>query len=731
MATLVFTALGTVLGGPIGGAIGALAGQAVDAQIFKSKGRTGPRLADLSVQTSRYGAPVPRIFGTMRVAGSVIWSTDLKESTSTSGGKGQPSVTSYSYSASFAVALSSRRISGIGRIWADGNLLRGAAGDMKTPIGALRVHDGSAGQAVDPLIAAAVGLEQAPAFRGLAYIVLEALQLADFGNRIPSLTVEVIADGGAVTVSEVAGDLLGRAVGYVGAGEPGVNGYAADGDDIGEALAPLVEAYDLRWRAEGAALALVQRATTDRVVAAEREIRIADGRAQGVAELRRKPIEDLPARLTVRHFDPARDYQLGVQSAERPGPGRRTEEIGLPAVLDADAARALADRTLRARLGGRRMLSRAGDWTTLDLKAGDAVLVEGAPGSWIVDALEWEDMAPRLSLRAVASGMAALTGSGDSGLPVLPPDMVQGETRLALIELAAPDDRLAEAPRLFAAATGETAGWRRAALFRYRAETEVAEPAGATAPRAVIGTAVTALGAGMPWRFDALGSVEIALDNDVDVLTGASDDELIRGANLCALGGELLQFGQAELLAPGQYRLSRLVRGWRGTEWAIDTHEAGERFVLVDAARLAAIESTPGDIGQLLEMRASGSGDVEPAEAALAVDGRAIVPPAPVRVTLREAGGDLDIRWTRRSRLGWLWRDLSDVPLGEEREAYRVTISADGLTLREVETASAQWTYAAAARAADLIAAGVAPLMFEVRQLGTFGPGRPAISVLP
>ncbi len=96
MATLVLTTLGSFLG-PVGGAIGALAGQAIDAQIFRPQGRTGPRLTDLNVQTSRYGAQVPRIFGRMRVAGTVICATDLRESSSTSsGGKGQPSLTSYS-----------------------------------------------------------------------------------------------------------------------------------------------------------------------------------------------------------------------------------------------------------------------------------------------------------------------------------------------------------------------------------------------------------------------------------------------------------------------------------------------------------------------------------------------------------------------------------------------------------------------------------------------------------
>jgi hypothetical protein len=122
MATIIFTAIGTALGGPLGGVLGAIAGQQVDAAIFGGRTVQGPRLKDLSITTSSYGSPVPRHFGAMRVGGSIIWATDLQEhSQSSGGGKGQPSVTSYTYTSSFAVAVSSRPIAGIGRIWADGN----------------------------------------------------------------------------------------------------------------------------------------------------------------------------------------------------------------------------------------------------------------------------------------------------------------------------------------------------------------------------------------------------------------------------------------------------------------------------------------------------------------------------------------------------------------------------------------------------------------------------------
>ena len=204
MATLILTAVGTAVGGPIGGAIGAILGQTIDQRIFAPKARQGPRLGELSVQTSSYGSAIPKLFGTMRVAGTVIWATDLVEQRSTSGGgKGRPKTVNYSYSASFAVALSARPIRSVGRIWADGKLLRGAGGDFKSATG-FRLHLGGEDQAADPLIASAEGAALAPAYRGLAYAVFEDLQLEDFGNRIPSLSFEVEADPGPVAIGAIA-----------------------------------------------------------------------------------------------------------------------------------------------------------------------------------------------------------------------------------------------------------------------------------------------------------------------------------------------------------------------------------------------------------------------------------------------------------------------------------------------------------------------------------------------
>jgi len=254
MATLILTAVGTAIGGPIGGALGAIAGQAVDQRLFAPKARQGPRLGDLSVQTSSYGVQIPRLYGTMRVAGTVIWATDLVETRSTTGhGKGQPKTVTYSYSASFAVALSGRPIRGVRRIWADGRLLRGAAGDFKSATG-YRLYRGDEDQAVDPLVASAEGAGQAPAFRGLAYALFEDFQLEDYGNRIPSLTFEVEADDGPIPIGEIAADLTGRLV--TGAATPAPVGYAATGDSVRDAIAALADVVPLSLADDGSGLRL-------------------------------------------------------------------------------------------------------------------------------------------------------------------------------------------------------------------------------------------------------------------------------------------------------------------------------------------------------------------------------------------------------------------------------------------------------------------------------------------
>lgn len=674
MATLVLTAVGTAVGGPLGGAIGAMLGGAVDrAVLFRPKGREGPRLTELAVQTSSYGSAIPQLFGTIRVAGTVVWATDLIETRSTEGGgKRGPQTTSYAYAASFAVLLSARAIRGVGRIWSDGKLLRGADGAL-TAAGMLRLHTGSEAQDVDPLIASAEGAGLAPAHRGCAYAVFEGLALADFGNRIPSLTFEVIADEGPVTLGAIAEAVSGGVVAADGA-MPAVIGYSAYGARLRDVIEGLAEAGS-GWIADaGASLTL---AAGEGAAAALADTGADPSRgAARTGERTIAPADSAPASLSVAYYDVARDYQSGLQRAERPGAGIRHQQVELPAVLDAGAARGIAQAMLLRADVQRERRRLTCDWRSIGVRAGDRVTIAGEPGVWRVAGWTLEAMVLTLDLVRIVD--APLAGPTAPGRAVTAPDRPHGATIVHAFEIAAIDEAPATKPRLTVAAAGVLPGWRSAALSLSSDGGDRWTPAGAIRLPAVVGTIVVPPRAAPSTLADRAGTIEVELAHDDMALGDADAAALDAGANLALAGDELVQFERAEPIGPARWRLSGLWRGRRGTESAAGTQVSGDRFVLLERAALVTIDLPVDAIGRTMRVMAAGIGDGDaPPVCDVVVTGASVRPPSPVHLRAhRNAAGDVTATWVRRSRAGWAWGATDEVPLGEEREAYRVAIAA-------------------------------------------------------
>ncbi|HZP10291.1 baseplate megatron protein TIM-barrel domain-containing protein, partial [Methyloceanibacter sp.] len=193
----------------LGSVGGAVIDQALLGPLAAGSGQTridqGPRLFDLKLGASSEGAPLPRVYGRMRLPGQLIWATRFREevivATQTTGGgqaKGgknldQPSVPQgetvrsieYRYYANAAYALCEGEITRVGRIWADGQ-------ELDQSGLTIRVYRGDEAQVIDGLIAGKEGgSTAAPAYRGTAYVVFENLPLAAFGNRLPQLNFEV------------------------------------------------------------------------------------------------------------------------------------------------------------------------------------------------------------------------------------------------------------------------------------------------------------------------------------------------------------------------------------------------------------------------------------------------------------------------------------------------------------------------------------------------------------
>lgn len=715
MATLVLSTIGTLVGGPLGGAIGALAGRAVDGAVIGGGKREGPRLKELVVTTSSYGQPIARHHGRMRAGGTIIWATDLVEHKQKSGGKkGQPSVTGYAYTTSFAVALSSRPICRVGRIWADGNLLRGAADDLKVA-GDVRIHTGHGDQAPDPLIAAALGPE-CPAFRDCAYVVFEDLALADFGNRIPALSFEIIADENPVHLNEIADGMA------PGMAMPELAGYANEGGSLAATLDTIGVLFPLACTSGDKGLVLATDGASDGVLPTlpsparggdETDFGCDDGRRDGRSALENEHPDAL------RYYDIARDFQPGIQrAAGRAGSGRN-RTIDFPGALAAADARALAGAAERRSAWRRERIS----WRTAELDPslapGRHVRLQDRAGIWRIESWEWRSRGIELELvrqnPAIAGAAAA-----DAGYLPAPLDAELSGTRLIAFETP-PSTFEDQFLAVFAATTGSGRGWAGAALFVDRAGELV--PIGASGrERATIGRLAAPLLSSPGMVFEGEAGIDAILDGGS--FAPASLAAIAQGANRLLVGDEVLQFSRAEPLPENRWRLSGLLRGRGGTEpAAIRGHPAGTMIVLLDDA-LIPLDPSAASSGSIATIAAIGAGDSEPIMAGVDNPGLSRRPPCPVHPRLdREAGGGLTLSWTRRARGAWIWSDGLDVPLVEASELYRVGLGP-------VESPVAEW-FATEPRlnlSADIVSTlesarpGTA---WWVRQIGTYGQSEP------
>ena len=724
MATLIFTALGTALGGPIGGAIGSLIGNQIDRAVIGSPRHEGPRLKELAVTTSSYGTPIARHFGTMRAAGTIIWSTDLVESSERSGGgKGKPSTTTYNYSASFAVALASRPIRRLGRVWADGNLLRGQAGDLKT-VGELRVYMGHGDQPPDPLIASAEGAA-CPAFRGMAYCVFESLQLSDFGNRIPALTFEIVADDGEVSLAKLV-EPLGSSV-ETDTLLAGLSGFSDEGGPLANTLSAIDEVYPIACDAGGDKLTI---RSADAVPAnppllPEPAVDASEdgfGGAAGQSRRRQPDAREIPD--GVRYYDTGRDFQAGLQRADgraRPGQSRILE---FPGAMAAATARNLANAAAERAGWSRDTLA----WRVAELDPalapGEIVGVPGQPGYWRIDSWEWRERGVELELRRLPRGAARQTAA-DPGENLSAPDLVATPSRLIAFELPWDGIGAGDQRQVHAAVSSASRGWTGAALY--------AEQAGGLVPlgtsgtgRSIIGATASALPPSPAVLFDRQATLDVELASADFVLTDATAEALATGANRALVGGEVIQFADALLLGASTWRLRGMLRGRGGTEEAaLAGHTAGTPFVLLDGKPLAIDPATLDPTGAT-SLAAIGLADEEPVIAPIANPGLTLRPLVPVHPRIKpSAAGGLVLSWTRRARGAWAWLDGVETPLGEQAEAYLVGLGDAGQPVLRWELVQPLLELSAATLAQLSSEHSGQPLW--VRQVGSFATSPPLL----
>lgn len=458
-----------------------------------------------------------------------------------------------------------------------------------------------------------------------------------------------------------------------------------------------------------------------------------DGEQRVRIEMRREQEMELPCELEVIYLNRLNGYNAGAQRAFKHTAGTQSKlALKMSIVLSDQHARIVAERQLAARWLERNRFQLQLPIRYAAIEPGDVIrCIEGAqaytmrvestqfgkPGIVRIEAVEEDPSLYDSYIPAAASqtDSAALQPLSDTACQILDIPALPGD--------------MATVAKVRVAATGISANWPGAALYQLR-------PAGdlllaRVGSAACMGHALGVLANASSQRVDEVSYVDVSLYGEA-TLASAIFEEVLDGANLAVLGDELFQFMQATPLDEGKYRLSGLLRGRYGTEYATAGHGAGERFVLLDG-HVRSFELLPEQRGRSYDIAAVTYGkslDVDEA-VTFTPQLRALQPYAPVHLGASRAGdGAITLSWIRRTRLYGEWQDHQDVPLNEEDERYDIEILNGASVVHTARTVSAGYIYSAAQQINDF--GGVQPsIRVRIYQLSALvGRGMPAESLV-
>jgi hypothetical protein len=211
-------------------------------------------------------------------------------------------------------------------------------------------------------------------------------------------------------------------------------------------------------------------------------------------------------------------------------------------------------------------------------------------------------------------------------------------------------------------------------------------------------------------------------------LVSKTDAAVLAGENRCMVGQEMIAFGTATLIGTNTYRLSHLLRGRNGTEWAIAEHEANELFALLDDATFV-VEVPASDRGKtfLYKTVTYGSDLTKVDGSELQVIGENTIPWTPVKVEHEMIVSDWHFSWVARPRYQNVLIDYYEVQNDYDFGGYYVAIYDGAVIKRTIEAFDTKAVYTEAQMIEDFGSVQL-NLKYGVCQVSNqFGGGRQVI----
>jgi hypothetical protein len=305
---------------------------------------------------------------------------------------------------------------------------------------------------------------------------------------------------------------------------------------------------------------------------------------------------------------------------------------------------------------------------------------------------------------AVVSAQITDTSYTESTVVTKPSDTVLQVLDIPILRDA--DD----GPGYYVAARGDSAGWS-GAIVQASLDNVTFSQVADVAESAVLGTCTTTLGNYTGVGFDESNSVTV--DVEYGTLASSTRDAMLADETINAMliGSEVVRFRVATLSSPGVYVLSGLLRGQRGTEWAIATHASSERAVLLRTQGLRRVATQVTDRDQLRYLRGVTKGkvaDLVTAEAFTNTDiGRRPFAPTDLRASQTSSRSVL-VTWQPRTRRAFNFLSGSPWP-GGDAGSYEVDIArtaAPSVVIRTLQVLDTQCEYTVFQQLSDGVTGG-------------------------
>ena len=444
---------------------------------------------------------------------------------------------------------------------------------------------------------------------------------------------------------------------------------------------------------------------------------------------------EIPAQMALTYSNVDGDYQTDTQYSDRLLTGQEsTSAITVPLGFTASEAKQIVDGNLLDKsVSGLTTKVQLGI-TRAALEPTDVVVITGDDAStYRMRVVKRTESAGMIDLDCVLDDATVFTQSGTTsgGTATQVTVLAAPTTTLQLLDIPLLRD-LDNAPGFYMAVAGSAANWTSCGVYDSVDDltyTQVTTMSDQTA----IGSCTSILG---NWTggniFDETNTVTVLIASS-KTLSSVTWDALLldQSTNAALIGSELIQYRTATLVSAGVYKLSGLLRGRRGTEWAQTGHTNNERFVSLGTSGLRYLTLQTVDLGSARYYKAASAGQKLSAVASQAITpaGTSLECFSPVDARANRATTDTVLTWTRRTRLSTRLVGTLPIsaPLGEAAESYEVEVwDATYTTLKRTLTSTTSTvTYTSANQVTDF-GSNQAVLYLKIYQLSAIvGRGYP------